>query len=41
MNVGGTGQIAAFTIGKGGSLDELLLSPVGVMPRSAAGLVVR
>ena len=32
VNVGGTGQIAAFTIGKGGSLDELFLSPVGVMP---------
>ena len=41
VNVGGSGQIAAFTIGKGGSLDELFLSPVGVMPKSAAGLVVQ
>ena len=41
VNVGGNGQIAAFTIGKGGSLDELFLSPVGVMPKSAAGLVVQ
>jgi 6-phosphogluconolactonase (cycloisomerase 2 family) len=41
VNVGGNGQIAAFTIGKGGSLDELFLSPVGVMPHSAAGLVVQ
>ena len=41
VNVGGSGQIAAFKIGKGGSLDELFLSPVGVMPHSAAGLVVR
>jgi 6-phosphogluconolactonase len=41
VNVGGSGQIAAFTIGTGGSLDELFLSPVGVMPHSAAGLVVR
>ena len=41
VNVGGSGQIAAFTIEKGGSLDELFLSPVGVMPHTAAGLVVR
>ena len=41
VNVGGSGQIAAFTIGTGGSLDELFLSPVGVMPHTAAGLVVR
>ena len=41
VNVGGTGQIAAFTIEKGGSLDELFLSPAGVMPDNAAGLVVR
>ena len=41
VNVGGSGQIAAFTIGKGGSLDELFLSPAEVMPTSAAGMVVR
>ncbi len=41
VNVDGSGQIAAFKIEKGGSLDELFLSPVGVMPHSAAGLVVR
>jgi 6-phosphogluconolactonase len=41
VNVDGSGQIAAFNIDKGGSLDELFLSPVGVMPNSAAGLVVR
>ena len=41
VNVGGNGQIAAFTIGKGGSLDELFLSPADVMPHSAAGLVVQ
>ena len=41
VNVGGSGQIAAFNIGQGGSLDELFLSPVGVMPKSAAGLVVQ
>jgi 6-phosphogluconolactonase len=41
VNVGGSGQIAAFTIGKGGSLDELFLSPEGVLPGSPAGLVVR
>ena len=41
VNVGGTGQVAAFTIGTGGSLDELFLSPVGVMPHTAAGLVVQ
>ncbi len=41
VNVGGNGQIAAFTIGTGGSLDELFLSPVGVMPHTAAGLVVQ
>jgi 6-phosphogluconolactonase len=40
-NVGGSGQIAAFKIEKGGSLDELFLSPAGVLPTSAAGLVVR
>ena len=33
-NAGGNGQIAAFSIGKGGSLDELFLSPVGVLPNS-------
>ena len=41
VNVGGSGQIAAFSIGKGGSLDELFLSPAGVLPPSAGGLVVR
>ena len=41
VNVGGSGQIAAFSIGKGGSLDELFLSPAGVLPHSAGGLVVR
>jgi 6-phosphogluconolactonase len=41
VNVGGSGQIAAFTIGNGGSLDELFLSPAEVMPTSAAGMVVR
>jgi 6-phosphogluconolactonase len=41
VNVGGTGQIAAFTIRKDGSLDELFLSPAGVLPDHAAGLVVR
>jgi 6-phosphogluconolactonase len=41
VNVGGSGQIAAFTIGKGGSLDELFLSPAEVMPTSAAGMVVQ
>jgi 6-phosphogluconolactonase len=41
VNVDGSGQIAAFTIGKGGSLDELFLSPAEVLPSSAAGLVVR
>ena len=41
VNVGGSGQIAAFNIGTGGSLDELFLSPVGVMPHTAAGLVVQ
>jgi 6-phosphogluconolactonase len=41
VNVNGSGQIAAFKIDKGGSLDELLLSPAGTLPTSAAGLVVR
>ncbi len=41
VNASGSGQIVAFTIGKGGSLDELFVSPVGVMPKSAAGLVVQ
>jgi len=41
VNVDGSGQIAAFTIEKGGSLDELFLSPAGVLPKSAGGLVVR
>jgi 6-phosphogluconolactonase len=41
VNAGGNGQIAAFTIGKGGSLDELFLSPEGVLPNTAAGLVVQ
>jgi 6-phosphogluconolactonase len=41
VNVDGSGQIAAFNIDKGGSLDELFLSPAEVLPSSAAGLVVR
>ncbi len=41
VNVGGTGQIAAFSIRKDGSLDELLLSPAGVLPLHANGLIVR
>ena len=42
VNVPGTGQIAAFTIEKDGSLDELFLSPAGVLPaHSASGLIVR
>ena len=41
VNVKGSGQIAAFTIGKGGSLDELFLSPAGVLPDTAQGLVVQ
>jgi 6-phosphogluconolactonase (cycloisomerase 2 family) len=41
VNVDGSGQIAAFTIEKGGSLDELFLGPAGVLPKSAGGLVVR
>ena len=41
VNVGGSGQIAAFTIEKGGALTELFLSPAGVLPHRAAGLVVR
>ena len=41
VNVGGTGQIAAFTIEKGGALTELFLSPAGVLPDHANGLVVR
>jgi hypothetical protein len=41
VNVAGSGQIAAFTIEKGGALTELFLSPVGVLPAHASGLVVR
>ena len=41
VNVGGTGQIAGFTIRKDGSLDALFLSPAGVLPDHASGLVVR
>ncbi len=41
VNVGGSGQIAAFTIEKGGALTELFLSPAGVLPNHANGLVVR
>jgi 6-phosphogluconolactonase len=41
VNVNGSGQIAAFKIDKGGSLDELFVSPVGVLPGSPAGIVVR
>ncbi len=41
VNVGGTGQIAAFTIEKGGALTELFLSPAGTLPDHANGLVVR
>jgi 6-phosphogluconolactonase len=41
VNVAGNGQIAAFTIEKSGALSELFLSPVGVLPLHASGLVVR
>ena len=41
VNVAGTGQLAAFTIAKDGSLDELFLSPAGTLPPHASGLVVR
>ena len=41
VNVGGTGQLAAFSIRKDGSLEELFLSPAGVLPRHANGLAVR
>ena len=41
VNVGGSGQIAAFTIEKGGALTELFLSPAGTLPDHANGLVVR
>ena len=41
MNVAGAGQIAAFTIEKGGALTELFLSPAGVLPNHPNGLVVR
>jgi hypothetical protein len=41
VNVAGTGQIAAFTIEKGRALTELFLSPAGVLPNQANGLVVR
>jgi 6-phosphogluconolactonase len=41
VNAGGNGQIAAFTIEKDGSLNELFLSPANVLPHSAAGLAVR
>jgi 6-phosphogluconolactonase len=40
-NVAGNGQIAAFTIEKGGALAELFLSPVGVLPAFATGMIVR
>jgi 6-phosphogluconolactonase len=41
VNVGGSGQIAAFTIEKSGALSELFLSPVGVLPGHPNGLIVR
>ena len=41
VNVAGSGQIAAFTIEKGGALTELFLSPAGTLPDHANGLVVR
>lgn len=41
VNIGGSGQIAAFTIEKGGALTELFLSPAGTLPDHANGLVVR